>query len=114
MRSPLKALLITGSLAAAILGATLPAVATAAPAGANPKPTPSPSPSPSPSSSPPPAAAAYSITDLGSLGGGYTEGLAINDNYTIQYAKAINDKGQIVADAYTPTYQTHTLLLTPN
>jgi len=79
-------------------------------AGANPKPTPSPSPSPSP----PPAAAAYSITDLGSLGGGYTEGLAINDNYTIQYAKAINDKGQIVADAYTPTYQTHTLLLTPN
>jgi hypothetical protein len=83
-------------------------------AGANPKPTPSPSPSPSPSSSPPPAAAAYSITDLGSLGGGYTEGLAINDNYTIQYAKAINDKGQIVADAYTPTYQTHTLLLTPN
>src|SRR5262249_48478262 len=33
--------------------------------------------------------------------------------YQIQYAKAINDKGQIVADAYTPTYQTHTLLLTP-
>ena len=55
MRSPLKALLITGSLAAAILGATLPAVATAAPAGANPKPSPSPSPtaSPSPSSAAP-------------------------------------------------------------
>jgi hypothetical protein len=51
MRSPLKALLITGSLAAAILGATLPAVATAAPAGANPKPAPSPSPTPSPSPS---------------------------------------------------------------
>jgi hypothetical protein len=53
MRSPLKALLITGSLAAAILGATLPAVATAVPAGAKPAPSPSPTPSPSPSSSPP-------------------------------------------------------------
>ena len=99
MKAALTAVAV-GILVAAIAGA----------GGPNPKPTPS----PSPSSSPPPAAAAYSITDLGSLGGGYTEGLAINDNYTIQYAKAINDKGQIVADAYTPTYQTHTLLLTPN
>jgi len=56
MRSPLKALLITGSLAAAVLGAVVPAaVATAAPAVANAKP--SPSPSPTPSSSPSTAAA---------------------------------------------------------
>jgi probable HAF family extracellular repeat protein len=55
-----------GTLVAALAGA----------AGANPKPKPSPSPSPSP----PPAAATYSITDLGSLGGGYTVGLAINNN----------------------------------
>ena len=52
MRSPLKALLITGSLAAASLGAALPAVATAAPAAAHPKPTPSPSSTPSPSPTP--------------------------------------------------------------
>jgi hypothetical protein len=55
MRSSLKALLITGSLAAASLGAVLlAAVATAAPAGAHPKPTPSPSPTPSSSPSPSP------------------------------------------------------------
>jgi probable HAF family extracellular repeat protein len=35
--------------------------------------------------------------------------------YQIQYANAINNNGQIVADAYdTATYQTHALLLTPN
>jgi hypothetical protein len=35
--------------------------------------------------------------------------------YQIQYANAISDNGQIVADAYdTATYQTHALLLTPN
>jgi hypothetical protein len=60
MRSPLKALLITGSLAAAILGAAVPAVvATAAPAVAHPKPSPSPSPTPSPS--PPPAPVAPTL-----------------------------------------------------
>jgi probable HAF family extracellular repeat protein len=32
----------------------------------------------------------------------------------ITYANEINDKGQIVAEAYTPTYQTHALLLTPH
>ena len=79
-------------------------------AGANPKPTPSPS-------RHHPRRRRRPLTRSpiwARSGGGYTEGLAINDNYTIQYAKAINDKGQIVADAYTPTYQTHTLLLTPN
>jgi hypothetical protein len=61
MRSPLKALLITGSLAAAILGAAVPAaVASAGAAVANPKRAPSPS--PTPSSSPPPAAAPTLIT----------------------------------------------------
>jgi probable HAF family extracellular repeat protein len=65
MKAALTAVAV-GILVAAIAGA----------GGPNPKPTPS----PSPSSSPPPAAAAYSITDLGSLGGGYTVGLAINDN----------------------------------
>jgi probable HAF family extracellular repeat protein len=35
--------------------------------------------------------------------------------YQIQYATAINDNGQIAADAYdTVTYQTHALLLTPS
>jgi hypothetical protein len=35
--------------------------------------------------------------------------------YQIQYATAINDNGQIVADAYdTVTYQTHALLLSPH
>ncbi len=35
--------------------------------------------------------------------------------YQIQYATAINDNGQIVANAYdTATYQTHALLLTPS
>ena len=63
-----------------VVAAVSMVAALAGAAGANPKPTPSPSPSPSPSSSTPPAAAAYSVTDLGSLGGGYTEGLAINDN----------------------------------
>ena len=52
MHSPLKALLITGSLAAAILGAALPA--TAGPAAAHPKPTPAPSPTPTPSPIPSP------------------------------------------------------------
>ena len=52
MRSPLKALLITGSIAAAILGAALPA--TAGPAAAHPKPTPAPSPTPTPSPIPSP------------------------------------------------------------
>ena len=65
MKAALTAVAV-GILVAAIAGA----------GGPNPKPTPS----PSPSSSPPPAAAAYSITDLGSLGGGYTVGLAINNN----------------------------------
>jgi hypothetical protein len=60
MRSPLTALLITGSLAAAILGATLPAaVATAAPAAVHPKPSPPPSPTPSPS--PPPGEVAPTL-----------------------------------------------------
>jgi hypothetical protein len=41
MRSPLKALLITGSLAAAILGAAVPAaVGPAGPAGGRPPPPP--------------------------------------------------------------------------
>jgi hypothetical protein len=35
--------------------------------------------------------------------------------YQIQSADAVNDNGQIVADAYdTATYQTHALLLTPS
>ena len=34
--------------------------------------------------------------------------------YTIQYATGINDKGQIIADAYNSIYQTHALLLTPS
>jgi len=34
--------------------------------------------------------------------------------YQIAYAKGINDKSQIVAEAYTSTYQTRALLLTPN
>ena len=55
MRSPLKELLIRGSLAAAILGAALSASAT-----------------------PAAAATTYTITDLGSLGGGIAHGLAIN------------------------------------
>jgi hypothetical protein len=62
MRSPFKALLITGSLAA-ILGATLPAalVATAAPAAAHPKPSPSPSATPSPTPTPPPSPTAPTL-----------------------------------------------------
>jgi len=55
MRSPLKALLITGSLVATILGAALPA--TAAPAGAHAKPSLSPSATPTPSPTPSPPAA---------------------------------------------------------
>ncbi len=61
MRSPLKALLVTGSLAAVILGALPAGVATAAPAVAHPKPSPSPSPTPSPSPSPPPAPVAPTL-----------------------------------------------------
>jgi hypothetical protein len=35
--------------------------------------------------------------------------------YQINYATGINDKGQIVANAYdTATYQGHAVLLTPN
>ena len=45
-------------------------VALAGAAGASPKPTPSPS--------PPPAATSYSVTNLGSLGYGVTDGVAIN------------------------------------
>jgi len=47
-------------------------VALAGVAGANPKPTPSPS--------PPPVTATYSITALGSLGYGVTDGAALNNN----------------------------------
>jgi len=47
-------------------------VALAGVAGASPKPTPSPS--------PPPATASYSITNLGSLGYGVTDGVALNNN----------------------------------
>jgi probable HAF family extracellular repeat protein len=43
-------------------------------AGAGGKPKPAPSPSPSPTT------AAYSVTNLGSLGGGNTQGLALNSN----------------------------------
>jgi probable HAF family extracellular repeat protein len=54
-------------------------VAAAHPAGVaaahTPKPSPSPTPTPTPTST-----AAYTITDLGSLGYGVTRGLAINDN----------------------------------
>lgn len=58
MRSPLKALLVTGSLAVAVPGVALPAVvATAAPAN---------------------AAAGYTVTNLGSLGAGGTVAAGIN------------------------------------
>lgn len=61
MRSSLKALLISGSLVAAILGVAVPAAAaTAAPAVAHPKPSPSPSPTPSPS--PPPGEVAPTLS----------------------------------------------------
>ena len=41
--------------------------------------------------------------------------IPVGSPYQIQYANAINDQGQIVADAYdTATNQGHALLLTPN
>jgi hypothetical protein len=41
--------------------------------------------------------------------------IPVGSPYQIQYANAINDQGQIVADAYdTATNQGHALLLTPH
>ena len=65
------------------------------------------------------------INDNGVIVGGneiYSNGSLQNLNnlipagsgYQIQNATAINDNGQIVAQAYTSTYQTHALLLTPH
>jgi hypothetical protein len=104
MRSPLKALLITGSLAAAILGAALPAaVATAAPAGAHPKPPPSPS--PTPSSSPTPTL----ITSNFACSNGVCE--VGPGNVGMSFAAGINDNGQIAATATIPS--DGSVLLTP-
>ena len=72
MRLQFKILMITGSLAAAILGAAVPAaVATAAPAGAHPKP----SPSPTPSSSPP--AAIQQLCSANANGGTLVNGVCV-------------------------------------
>jgi uncharacterized membrane protein len=65
------------SMAAALTVAAA-GVAAAHPAGmAAAKPKPSPTPTPSPTST---STAAYTVTNLGSLGGGYTKGLALNNN----------------------------------
>src|SRR5215471_12961925 len=80
VRRTTKAVLILAAMVSMVTGVTMAAagVAVAHPAGAaatKPKSSPTPTPSPTPTST-----AAYTVTNLGSLGGGYAKGLALNNN----------------------------------
>jgi len=82
VRRATKAALILAVMVSMAAAVTMAAagVAAAHPAGvaaAKPKPSPSPTPSPTPT---PTSTAAYTVTNLGSLGGGESDALAINNN----------------------------------
>src|SRR5215470_16693639 len=82
VRRTTKAALILAVMASMVTAVTMAAagVATAHPAGvaaAKPKPSPTPTPTPTPA---PTSTAAYTVTNLGSLGGGESDALAINNN----------------------------------
>ena len=80
VRRTTKAALILAVMVSMAAAVTMAAagVAAAHPAGvaaAKPKPSPTPTPTPTPTST-----AAYTVTNLGSLGGGESDALAINNN----------------------------------